>query len=353
MQINRLEIAGLRNISSGLVLPGGSGNLIYGANGAGKTTVLESIYLLGNAKSFRGGSGQSLVNETSSGLKISAKVLQPDQSFVDFQFSRHGAEKKISVSNSSVPNRSTLVRLLPTMFFGHESVSAQVTSPEARRTFFDWLLFHVEPTFLPVYSHYANLFKQLKASLRGRQRSGEIWNAHLGEAGERFNRLRKGVFEELKLAYQLELESFPGLPGVELVYRCGWGVEYKLGEWLAQRYQDHLRLGYCTVGPHRADFQFRSERGEVKAWASRGQLKAYYGIYFLAVLKYFLKHSQSRPLVLVDDLWAELDSDLANQILLKIMGCHCQVFLTSIGPREELVAQYDMSTFHVEHGSIT
>ncbi|MBL4623492.1 MAG: DNA replication and repair protein RecF [Immundisolibacteraceae bacterium] len=352
MRIKSIEVLGLRNIVSSLLTPGSRGNLISGGNGAGKTSLLEAIYLLGNAKSFRGTNGQSLVNETTKSLKISARVVRPDHSNADFQLVKAGSNKRISINNKPVPNRSTLVRQFPIMFFGHETVSAQISTPQARRVFFDWLLFHVEPDFLAAYSNYGGLLNHFKAGLRNSHKDSELWNVNLAEAGEELHKIRSSIFEELKIIYQQELSFFCELPNVDLVYRNGWATEHALADWLSMRHKDHVRLGYCTVGPHRADFQLRSRRGEVKTWASRGQLKVYYGLYFLTILKYFLRVSDSRPLVLIDDLWAEMDSVLAGKFLKKIMDSECQVFLTSIEDRKELVNQYDMSRFHVEQGLV-
>ena len=352
MQIQRLEISGLRNIVSALVFPGQQGNLLYGRNGAGKTSLLEAIYLLGNGKSFRGGHIQSLINDSAVGLKVSSKVAGLDQNISDFQLTRKGGEKRVLVNRTVVPNRSSLARQFPIMFFGHETVSAQIATPEARRVFFDWLLFHVEPSFLSVYSNYMGLLKQLKAGLRANIKDGGLWNIYVGDAGEQLHGLRVLVYEELKVIFKEELNKFPELPKVDLVYRCGWSNGQTLAELLQSRHLDHVRLGYCTVGPHRADLQIRNERGEVRGWASRGQLKAYYGIYFLAVLRYFLQNSRYHPLVLIDDLWAEMDTNVAGQFLKSIMACECQFFLTSITAREELVSQYDLTSFHVEHGLV-
>ena len=353
MQISALEISGLRNIEYCLVRPGSSGNLIVGSNGAGKTSFLEAIYMLGNARTFRGGYSQSLVNEGGNSLRVSARVVLPGGSVTELEVIKAGGSRKISVDRKLIPNRSTLVRQFPVMFFGHESIAAQITSSEARRGFLDWLLFHVEPGFHSVFSGYQGVFNQYRASLRARRGGGEVWVSSLAELGEQINSLRQTCYQELRDLFLSELTKFPELPQVELVYRCGWGADNSLEDWLSSKQSDHERLGYCTVGPQRADLQLRNNRGEVRSWASRGQLKVYYGLLFLTFLRYLLKTSDARPLLLIDDLWAEVDQAVADRVLSELMGGGLQVFISSLESRDEIFKGYDMKLFHVERGLVT
>jgi len=352
VHITGLQIKGLRNIDRVTVEPCTGVNLFFGINGAGKTTVLEAIYLTGNAKSFRPGYSQSLVNEKTTGFKVSANAIRGDGSLTDVEIFREGKVRKILINKARVVSRSSLVKQFPVMFFGHESLASQVSFSEARRGFFDRCLFHVEPLYHSHYADYVSALSQFKAGLRSGNAVQSIWNYPLASAGEQLHTYRLDCFLKLQKLFSENLDHFPDLPKVKMVYRSGWGSGHGLGEWLNIKATEHFKLGYCTVGPHRADLQIRGDKGEVKNWASRGQLKVYYGLYFLAFLRYLVAYGRALPIVLLDDLWAEMDESIAEKFLSLVFECNLQLFVSSIKDRPGLTDLFPIQRFHVERGTV-
>jgi len=251
-----------------------------------------------------------------------------------------------------VVNRSSLIKQFPVLFFGHESLAAQTTFSESRRGFFDRCLFHVEPLYHSQYSDYVSALSQFKAALRSGSSGHSIWNQPLASAGEKLHSCRQEGFLKLDEFFAESLDRFPALPKVKMVYRSGWGSQHSLEEWLTVKSAEHLKLGYCTVGPHRGDLQLKGDKGEVKNWASRGQLKVYYALYFLAFLKYLSSHGGLSPVILLDDLWAEMDEAIAEKFLSMVYECDVQLFISSIKDRPGLNELFPIQRFHVEQGMI-
>ncbi len=353
MFFRTLSINGLRNIEAQKLSLSPGANFFYGENGAGKSTFLEALFLLANGKSFRGGYRQSLVKEGLSGFNIQATLCDEEGINTELKIIRQGKERRIFLNNSVITNRSELVRHTPSLIFCQESLSALVTTSTGRRALLDWCLFHVEPGYHSAIEQFRVVMGQYNAALRKGQATGALWIEEYARAAEKLDGYRQEITRQIVDQYSSARQGIDNIPVVEVSYRRGWPAESSLADVLKARFGEHLSQGFCPIGPHRADLRLKSTRGDVQNWASRGQVKAYFFLLFMAVIKVLANQTGQSAIVLIDDLWAEFDQSTASRMVDLAMALNGQVFFTSATREEALLQRYNMTLFHVEQGAVT
>ena len=149
MRIDRLDIAGLRCLQKVRIAPTAGVNMFVGANGAGKTTVLEALHLLGFGRSFRAGPRDAVIARGASDSVIFAEVVDSHHGQHRVGLRRGAADWAARVDDSDVAGLLELFRFCPVVCF-EPGTHALIAGPgELRRAFLDWSVFHVEPDFLP------------------------------------------------------------------------------------------------------------------------------------------------------------------------------------------------------------
>ncbi len=355
MKIDRLSISHLRNLSAAeLVLcPGLNG--LSGANGAGKTSVLEAVYLLGFGHSFRKGGRDVIVQDGSDSATVFAEISVDHgrgKRRIGIERSRDGWRGKLD--GADVSTLSELFRLAPVCCFDPGSHALMSGPSEDRRALLDWGLFHVEHNFLFLWRRYQRALKQRNALLRthGADAWFDPWEEEMASAATELELMRSRYVETLQVhvANVAEILS-PELGLAEVVYKDGWkdlmvdAPGSRIEGLRAERQRDRER-GFTRRGPHRADWRIRfGTLGNIDHY-SRGQAKL---AALCLLLAQVLQHQMilgAPPIVLLDDLPAELDSTHQARLIHLLRNLKAQVLITGTG---ELPAD---RLFHVEHGAI-
>lgn len=353
MQLTRIDIRNLRNLTQVSLQPSPGLNILEGANASGKTSFLEAIHLLGLARSFRTIKSEHLVEHGYESLTLFATLENPAHHKIGLQ--RHRDNRlEIHLDGVKAEGRTALANLLPLQLMTPESISLLLGNPNERRQYLDWLLFHVEHSFHSVWSNYQRHLKQRNALLRSEQLAtlGQ-WSSGLAEAGESINRMRQGVLKEL-LPHIHHYVSLL-LPDISfnLIYRQGWKKDLSLSEALERAVDADTKMKYTTAGPHRADLVFRVDDDKVVDVFSRGQLKLLLAALKLAQMAYFCQRTGSTAVVLIDDLPAELDTHHRNLLLSQLQELGTQVFITTTDSALLAFSAWSgTKVFHVEHGVI-
>jgi DNA replication and repair protein RecF len=268
-------------------------------------------------------------------------------------------QRKVWAGTREGVRREELVGAVPLVFVGTDQEGIVDGGPEVRRRLLDWGVFHVEPGFLGHWRRYARALRQRNAQLREGGPSGlnlSVWEREMAEAAGPIDRARAAYAAQLiGEVGALLAELGPQLPPVSLSFRPGWAS----GEWglegvLAQERETDRRLGFTGSGPHRADMAVGVSGRRGARFLSRGQKRLVAIATALAQTRILLRHTSRSPVVLLDDLAAELDRDTQGTILDHLTGSGCQSFLTTTDPALADMAEADLDRwFHVEHGEIT
>ncbi|GAB4391899.1 MAG: DNA replication/repair protein RecF [Gammaproteobacteria bacterium] len=356
MSLSKLTISSLRNLTHVELMPSPQFNVIYGENGSGKTSILEAIYLLGLAKSFRSHINSRLVQLNHERLIVHG-LLKDGQHSLGVEKSIQG-KTIIRIDQQTVNSPTNLAELLPVQLFSPNSYRLLEDGPKERRQFLDWGLFHVEPGFLKCWQNYQVALKQRNNALRSMRPRREIqsWDQQLVYYGEALNELRKNYIDLLIPVFQLLFAELLEYQPVTLKYYQGWSQEINFSQALERDFASDVKQMLTRSGPHRADLRFWISDNKQMAQdvLSRGQQKL-----LVCALKLaqglLLKERTARTCVyLLDDLAAELDLVRRKHVARVLLDLDAQVFVTSV-ERNALPEINELpltQLFHVERGCL-
>lgn len=358
MLIRRLRLRHFRTYAS-LDLPLSAGpTLLYGANGAGKTNILEAIFCLATTKSFRTRTDRELIgwdgNEEGvpryarleADVEATSGPMRIDMAIAE-SGPRPGADPMVRKQfklNGRPVRAGDVVGSLKAVLFSPDDVAIVTGSPSARRRFMDLTLCQVDHRYLRLLQEYGRVLAQRNAllqRLRGRPEPAtvlEFWDDKLVATGTEIIAARKamlgilgafareayadlaGVQEDLSIVYRPSLEEVAAEPDVETpaIFR----------RRLGQLQSKEIYQGMTLCGPHRDDLEFLVNGVNVQDFGSRGQQRTTALALRLAELHYMVNRTGETPVLLLDEATAELD-DQRRALLLHLIETHPQVLVTT------------------------
>jgi DNA replication and repair protein RecF len=349
MSLAELRIENLRCIESASLAFSPELNLIAGANGAGKTSILEAIFLLGRGRSFRTRSSERLIRHQQAKLTVFGRTdgSPPRQAGIEIA-ADGGTRARIDGENAQ--SLLELSGVLPVQAIDPEIHKLVDQGPERRRRWLDWLVFHVEPTFGAQWARYNRALKQRNAALKTGASAIGVWDAELIRSGEEITQARRRTLERLLPRMENTFERFGGL-GVTASFMSGWAAEVSLAESLADHADRDRSRGTTTSGPHRADVTLRRQHRAARETLSRGQQKLTAIAMIVSQLQLLQAELGLRAVLLLDDPAAELDDQNLQRLFEELASLQCQMIATSLTV-ETALFQAPKATFHVEHGRV-
>lgn len=336
MIIKEIRIKNLRNIKNFHYTPNSRFNLIYGENGAGKTSILEAIYFLSHARTFRSTQTQTLINYDESEICVSAKVLDEKSPQIrSYGLSRDAnGSSRARIDGEDVRKLSSLAEIMPVQLITPESMRMLSGGPAERRAFLDYLMFHVEPKFYPLWKKTKKILQNKLNLLKNKNKFSlkdelKAWNKELSIVGEQIYNLKKVHIEQFLPIFKSCLEEMSVLP-VNVSYSKGWEEEASLEEALERNMQQELIRGSCLIGPQKNDLLLSFKGLPIDKIFSRGQLKAVVCGMSLAQASYIYIQKGVKPVFLLDDLPSELDMEAKIRVYNVLKSNDYQVFVTSV-----------------------
>lgn len=357
MYLTQLEISHLRNIDGVSISPSPRINIIHGQNGSGKSSILESIYLLGLGRSFRTHQNRRIIQYGAESLSVFGVIEGKDglQTKIGVEKSQKGFNR-IKINGELAQGTADLIGALPLQLLTPDSYELINAGPKARRRFFDWGVFHVKHAFLEHWKRATRALNQRNSALRSKQSKAfiELWDKELISTSKELDILRKEFFEEFHPLFQSVMQRILGLSDICIDYYPGWNQQTALEDVLYNAYARDLELGFTQYGFHRADIRIKRGNIPVQDVLSRGQQKLL--VYSLSLAQgILLKERLNKPCTyLIDDMLAELDKDKINLVAELLNSLKSQVFLTGVNANEfqGVFQADDAEWFHVEQGAI-
>ena len=330
--------------------PGPSLNLIVGRNGSGKTSLLEAIYLLSTARSFRGGRSLEFIRRGQEFTRVVARVSDDEHREHQIGVERGRKLVRIRLGGETVRSSSALARQHPCLLITPESQGLFSDGPQERRRLIDWIVFHVEPTYATVNSRFKRALNQRNVVLRTQQDNRVLasWDEELGESGEQLAKLRHSCLGAWLMDTEFLMAELVGQQ-IKIVYQRGWDDARSLVAKLQETVSVDRQRGFTSRGPHRADLSMTVGGVPVHQALSRGEMKLCV-IGLLLTQAMMLKQITGRvPLLLIDELASDLDQGNRQRILEAIVTLKAQAFVTAIDTSwSELTTKVDKKVFHVE-----
>jgi DNA replication and repair protein RecF len=355
MSLQKLDIYNVRNIRKASILPSPSSNLIYGENGSGKSSLLEAIYILGRAQSFRTTSIRKVIHFDNKELIVSGRALQNSSHIASLGVQLDGKNSIIRIDQQNVAGRSQLAYALPLQIINPKSYLLLDGSPLFRREFMDWGAFNHYPEFLPAWRRFRKALNQRNALLKQKQlKQLDVWNHELLEYGTIVAHCRSSYIAMLAPVFKVIAAQFLTLDGIELQSFNGWDHGRNYLQVLQSESGKDCRYGYTQSGPHRGDFYVLIGARHANEFVSRGQLKLLILALKLAQVKLLGDYFRNAGCVLIDDLSAELDLRNRSKLLRFLSELNVQIFITATQLQDfgdlSQIKEYRM--FHVEHGYV-
>ncbi|HBI21507.1 MAG TPA: DNA replication/repair protein RecF [Legionella sp.] len=335
MSVAQLNVHHVRNIASAQLTLHPRYNVFYGANGSGKTSLLEAIYLLSTGHSFGTREIASLVQRGESALTVFARTHAQDTVSIQKSIAH---PTQVKINQQPCQRSSDLAHFFPCQAFHQGIFQIMDEGPSVRRSLLDWGLFHVEPSYLSVWKDYRRIVKQRNALLRQKASLPHClpWNSMLVERAVALDRMRADYFKQWSSVFQTFVSQLTDTP-CTIHYYKGWdkkGSGKDLSTILLEQFNSDIQAQYTHSGAHHADILFDAGPIGGKPSLSRGQQKI-----ILVALRLAQAHLLPKPCVyLFDDITAELDSNHVERFFNCLNQVKGQFFLTSIDPNHLLNA---------------
>lgn len=326
MRINSLRLTSFRAHNASEVAFGEKVNLIYGPNGAGKTNMLEAIHYLALSKSF-------LASSDSYVLQQGAPFFEVEGQFAGSHRSEFGVRlvympregKRMFLNKSPLERLASIVGQIPIVVFSPGDQALTAEGPEVRRRFLNNILSQARPVYLDDLMKYRRVLKQRNVLLmqyrRTRALSSEVlssWDAELVRLGSRVilsrHRFVKAFSVFLDEAYG-RIDAASERPRMQYKTIADFdeeadedAIQLAFSSRLQQSTRRALELGRTLVGPHRDELVFTLNDLEVRRYASQGQHRTFGMALKLAQFFYLKSRVDEPPILLLDDLFGNLDS---------------------------------------------
>lgn len=354
MKIKSLDIYNVRNINNANLIFSPGINVVFGDNGSGKSSILEAIHHLSTGSSFRTKHIKKIIQHNQSSMAVRAEL----SNFISIAIAKQISKPTIvKVNNDPIHSASVLARYLPLQIVFDDVFQIIDCGPSVRRSFLDWGLFHVEPSYYQCFSNYKKALTQRNLLLKKGSKdlvNLKAWEQSMISSGLILNQFRQRYLDKLIPKFKIILTGFNSVLDININYHHGWGqtlTEFNdknlLNTLNDSRIKD-FELGYSNRGAHRADLRINCDNNLAKDQLSRGQQKL-----VLIALKLAQASMLSDDcLFLIDDLSAELDSKTIRQILKYLKKNQIQTVMTCLDPEDNLFQEFSDQMFHVKHGSV-
>jgi DNA replication and repair protein RecF len=355
MTLLKLDIYAVRNIQNQTIIPAPGINFIVGENASGKSALIEAIFILGRAKSFRSATIKPVINFAQNHLIVSAQTLQANGSTIHLGIPLDNKTFCCRINQQSTQKRSDLAYALPLQLIHPKSYELLDAGPQLRREFLDWGVFNDDENFLPAWRNFKKALLQRNSLLKAKRPEHiNVWDKELIYYGTIVNNYRKLYLQKFKPVFINIIDRFLKIDGIDIKLISGWDTSIEFQQVLTEDLDKDLRYGFTHSGPHRGDFQLLVGNRLARDFVSRGQLKLLVMSLKLAQVQLLTNEQNNMGCFLMDDFAAELDITNRAKLLHYLSEIDWQVFITAteISDFGDLSHVKNYKMFHVEHGNI-
>lgn len=335
MRIKKLKLENFRNYKSISFDFLNQKILIIGKNAQGKTNILESIYLLSSIKSPRTTVFLDLINFSKKSFEINAEIIK-NETPIEMQFAYNDEKKRELKLNGVKTNLNNFKNVLKTVLFSTKDLLLLRGTPQDRR---DWLDRAISQIY-PAYDERLSVYEKLKVQKNNLLKSDnfndtllDVYNEQMVITGANIILVRKKFLNELEKIAILKHKSISETEDFKIIYTAKGNnideINYFLKEEMQERRNEEIARKQSCVGPHRDDIQFLINDINAIKFASQGQQRTLVLSLKLAELDLIKERTGTSPILLLDDVLAELD-DLRQNYLLKSINNNVQTIITSV-----------------------
>ena len=357
MVIELLDLLNFRNYERQTIILKEGVNIFYGKNAQGKTNILEAVYLAGTSRSHKGSKDREMIRKGEEESHIRMDVRrQGIPHRIDIHLKKNRS-KGIAIDQIPVRRASDLFGLVSLVFFSPEDLNIIKNGPSARRKFMNFELCQIDKVYLGMLGDYSRCLMQRNKLLRDMngdpERSGEldIWDMQLVRFGEAIIQRRADFIASLsEKTASIHRNLSGGTEKLVLRYEPNASAASFAVDLALSRERD-LRFMETHTGPHRDDVAVFINDMDTRIYGSQGQQRSAALSLKLAEIEMIRETTGDTPVLLLDDVMSELDSDRQNHLLKSISGTQTLITCTGLDDFVQRSFQAD-SVFHVDGGRI-
>lgn len=357
MFIKNLALNNYRNYDTSEIDFSKGINILYGDNAQGKTNVLEAIYMLATTKSHRGNKDSEIINFEKEESHIKAEI---EKNEVGHRIDIHLKKKKskgIAIDMLPIKKSADLFGLMNIIFFSPEDLTIIKDSPQVRRRFMDMELCQLNKIYYSDLSNYNKVLNQRNSLLKqiyfdkSKIDMLDIWDMQLVNYGIKIINERNNFINMInEIIIDIHSKLTSGKESIHLEYEKNIDSDNFENELFLKRDID-LRNQNTQVGPHRDDITFYINDMDVKKYGSQGQQRTVALSLKLAEIELVKRLIKDNPILLLDDVMSELDSNRRDALLNSIEGI--QTIITCTGYDDFIKERINVDMIYkVTHGNV-
>lgn len=358
MILKSLELNNFRNYERLKLNFDAGTNILYGDNAQGKTNILESVYVSGTTKSHKGSKDRDMIRFNCEESHIRTVV---EKHGLNYQIDMHlkkNKSKGIAVNRVPIKRAAELFGILNLVFFSPEDLNIIKNGPSERRRFLDLELCQLDSVYLLHLSGYNKILNQRNRLLKDIPFHRElldtldVWDVQLAKYGCKIIEARKDFVSKLnQIVYDIHRKISGGREELLLSYEPDTEAS-EFQERLKNVRERDLKFGQTTAGPHRDDLSFFIQDIDIRKFGSQGQQRTSALSLKLSEIQLVKDSIHETPILLLDDVLSELDSNRQNFLLNSIHDI--QTIITCTGLDEFVKNRFQINkVFKVTEGHVS
>jgi DNA replication and repair protein RecF len=338
MIIETVNLENYRNYNSLFIEFDNGTNILYGDNAQGKTNILEALYLCSTTKSHRGSKDREIIKFNCDESHIKLRVNKKDVPHrIDIHLKKTKS-KGIAIDGIPIKKASELFGIINVIFFSPEDLSIIKNGPSERRRFIDMELCQIDKIYVNSLINYNKIVNQRNKLLRDLSFNFEkslydtleIWDMQLSEYGNRIIKRREEFINQINVIIrEIHRKLSGGREEIYLKYEPNVSSNY-IKEGLLKSREKDIKLKTTNVGPHRDDLGFYIGDMDIRKYGSQGQQRTAALSLKLSEIELVKNIINDTPILLLDDVMSELDSNRQNQLLESLDGIQTIVTCTGL-----------------------
>jgi DNA replication and repair protein RecF len=363
--LESLSLKNFRNYSRVNISFSQGTNLILGKNGAGKSNLLEAIYILSTSKSFRSVNDSKLKRWGTDNYDVKG-LFSSESGFYEIELSYIGDKKRLLINNSPEERISNIIGFVYCVIFFFDDILLVTGPPKVRRSFLDLILSTIDPLYFKYLKNYMNVLKQKSRYLKDSNRIDRnlllSWNEKLVDSGSYILHKRYTLVSFINSFIEQSVRKvFNSRYPFKLIYRTnvygadiGCSIDSIHNSFTAElerKVDKEIRVSQCIIGPHRDDLIFTDEKLDVRSFGSVGEARLS-SIILKCAQSAFYQNRGIIPILLIDDILLELDKMNMETVLTLVSGKSQKIITTTEIVKLPEIFSYDEMFYIKEKGRL-
>jgi len=367
MYLSKIELSHYRNYKKGKVKLSDKINIFIGDNAQGKTNILESIYILAFTKSHRVGYENNIIENGYETCKISG-LLKDNKSVKELKIIIRPDSKKVSIDNKEIKKIASYISNMNVIMFCPNDLDIVKGSPQIRRNLLNIEISQLYPFYVNYLNEYNKILKNRNEYLKQMNINGmtdtrylDILNEKLVERGCDIYLYRKKYLDYINSKIKDIFKNIMNIDDLNIIYEANIDInnfdEATIKKEFLNKLEKNVKReifqGMTLYGPHRDDFSFNIKESNLKFYGSQGQQRLAIIAFKLAEVSLFKEEKGTSPILLLDDIFSELDIKKRNR-LIKYIPDDIQTIITTTDLKNiQKKIVNNSKIFVVDNGTIT